>query len=84
MATLMEKDVLIEAVAGVLAMIDARRPHLAPYNEDQKRVTSLLNVIYGTKPEDLDFEEIVSEIKSTRVKYQDMPIRESLRMEPLV
>ncbi|MDO5073161.1 MAG: hypothetical protein Q4D63_02035 [Neisseria animaloris] len=79
MATIMEKDVLIEAVSGVLAMISKRVEIDAPYTEDQKRFSELRRTIYSSNPEELDFEAIVTECRAARAKYKNVPIRESLK-----
>ena len=71
MATLMEKDVLIEKVAAVLALISRNTPvEQLSESEDSKNLSALLRKVYGTDEDELDFKDIVrhcNEIKTQHI-----------------
>ena len=71
MATLMEKDVLIEKIAAVLALISRNTPlELLIESEDSKNLSALLRKVYGTDEDELDFKDIVrhcNEIKTQHI-----------------
>lgn len=71
MATLMEKDVLIEKIAAVLALISRNTPvEQLSESEDSKNLSALLRKVYGTGEDELDFKDIVrhcNEIKTQHI-----------------
>lgn len=72
MATIMEKDVLIEVVASGLALISRKlnyQEHLN-HNEDCNRLIEIRNYLYSTFSDDIDYEKILSECKAIKQKYQ--------------
>lgn len=71
MCTLMQKDVLIEMVATAQADLSKRLP--LPLNEDQILLSRLRGHIYRTEPEQINFEQVASQIKTVSQKYQHLP-----------
>lgn len=69
MATLMQKDALIERVASVLAMIARKTPRSEGRTPDQNRLVALRRELYASEPEDIDFDEVVSECNQIYQKY---------------
>lgn len=79
MATLMEKDVLIEVVAGANAVLLYRlSDEEIESNEDLMVLGELRRKIYSSSPEELDFDGIVKEVKNIKQQYQNRPIRSDL------
>ena len=73
MATIMEKDVLIEVVASNLALISRKFKYNLEYlnhNEDCNRLTEIRNYLYSTLPHEVDYEKILSECQSIKNKYK--------------
>lgn len=74
MATIMEKDVLIEVVASGLALISRKLKYNLEYlnnnNEDNNRLIEIRNYLYSTFSDDIDYEKILSECKAIKQKYQ--------------
>lgn len=68
MATLMQKDALIERVASVQALISRKTPYSEVRSEDQMRITELRGFLYDTKPENIDFDQIAEECKTLHQK----------------
>lgn len=66
MATLMQKDVLLEGVFQALGYADGANADEAAINE----LRELKEKLYSSKPEDLDFQEIISYIKENIEKYK--------------
>lgn len=66
MATLMQKDVLLEGVFQALGYAHRANADEAAINELQE----LKEKLYGSKPEDLNFQEIISYIKENIEKYK--------------
>lgn len=66
MATLMQKDVLLEGVFQALGYAHGANADEAVINELQE----LKQKLYSSKPEDLDFQEIISYIKENIEKYK--------------
>lgn len=73
MATLMQKDALIERVASVQALISRKTPYSEVRSEDQMRITELRGFLYDTKPENIDFDQIAEECKTLHQKYSNLP-----------
>lgn len=66
MATLMQKDVLLEGVFQALGYAHGANADEAVINE----LWELKQKLYSSKPEDLDFQEIISYIKENIEKYK--------------
>ena len=66
MATLMQKDVLLEGVFQALGYAHGANADEAVINE----LRELKEKLYGSKPEDLDSQEIISYIKENIKKYK--------------
>lgn len=73
MATLMQKDALIERVASVQALISRKTPYSEVRSEDQKRIAKLRGFLYDTKPENIDFDRVAEECNTLHQKYSIMP-----------
>ena len=69
MATLMQKDALIERVASVLAMIARKTPRSDGRTPEQSRLVALRRELYASEPEDIDFDKVVSECNQIYQKY---------------
>lgn len=69
MATLMQKDALIERVASVLAMIARKTPRSEDRTPEQSRLVALRRELYASEPEDIDFEKVVAECNQIHQKY---------------
>jgi len=74
MATLMEKDVLIEAVAQVQAIISRRTAPNAPRNDDQCFLSDLREELYSSDPDEIDYQKKIDEVIKIKNKYDDLPI----------
>lgn len=75
MATLMEKDIVLEAVSGVSALISKKVEQPDPYsfNDDEKELHKLRFQLSRLSHEKIDFQAIVSRCKELRAKYEPMP-----------
>ena len=70
MATLMEKDVLIEKIAAVLALISRNTPvEQLSESEDSKRLSALLRKINRTDEAELNFSDIVQQCNEIKAHY---------------
>ncbi|WP_315338342.1 hypothetical protein [Neisseria sicca] len=69
MATLMQKDALIERVASVLALIARKTDYAQARTPEQTRLVELRQHLYRSKPEELDFEQIAEECNAISHKY---------------
>lgn len=76
MCSLMEKDALIEKVATTMAFISRHNSDLE--NPDNLELGRLSSKIYSSKPEDLNFEEIVNLCDRLQIKYQGAVKNEAL------
>ena len=63
MATIMQKDVLIEVVAYTQAIIIKRTAPDAPRNEDQRFLSNLRDYIYSTAPDKIDYQKTLDDVK---------------------
>ena len=72
MATIMEKDVLIEVVASNLALINRKLNYqeYLNHNEDCNRLIEIRDYLYSTLPHEVDYEKILSECQSIKNKYK--------------
>ena len=70
MATLIEKDVLIEKIAAVLALISRNTPvEQLSESEDSKNLSALLRKVYGTGEDELDFKDIVRQCNEIKTRH---------------
>ena len=70
----MEKDVLIEVVAGALAIISKRLTiDEKEQNPDRTKLIELRSNIYSSTPEQLDYQAIIDEVGSIKSKYENFP-----------
>ena len=70
MATLMEKDVLIEKIAAVLALISRNTPvEQLSESEDSKNLSALLRKINRTDEAELNFSDIVQQCNEIKAHY---------------
>ena len=74
MATIMQKDVLIEVVAYTQAIIIKRTEPNAPRNEDQRFLSNLRDYLYSTAPDKIDYQKTLDDVKNIKEKYKDLPI----------
>ena len=74
MATIMQKDVLIEVVAYTHAIISKRTAPNAPRNEDQRFLSNLRDYLYSTAPDKIDYQKTLDDVKNIKEKYKDLPI----------
>ena len=74
MATIMQKDVLIEVVAYTQAIISKRTALNAPRNEDQRFLSNLRDYLYSTAPDKIDYQKTLDDVKNIKEKYKDLPI----------
>ena len=73
MATLMEKDVLMEAVSGVGALICKKVEVDLEFNEDQKALHKLHFKLSRQTPEQIDYRATMDYCKGLRAKYEPLP-----------
>lgn len=66
MATLMQKDVLLEGVFQALGYVINKNPN----SKDRKLLLELKERIYCSAPEELDFNEMIQYIKQVIEKYK--------------
>ena len=70
MATLMEKDVLIEKIAAVLALISRNTPvEQLSESEDSKNLSALLRKINRTDEAELNFSDLVQQCNEIKAHY---------------
>ena len=75
MATLMERDVLLEFAAEAIAIVSMRIPvENALGNKDYKFLVGLHAQLSISKHDDLEFEKTINEIKPIVEKYEDKPL----------
>lgn len=66
MATLMQKDVLLEGVFQALGYVISKDPN----SKERAILLDMKSKIYCSEPEDLDFNEMVQYIKQVIEKYK--------------
>lgn len=75
MATLMERDVLLEFTAEAIAIVSMRIPvKNALENKDYKFLVGLHAQLSISKHDDLEFEKTIGEIKPIVEKYENKPL----------
>lgn len=75
MATLMEKDSLINALAyaGSIVLLRLERGS-AEYQENLDLISGKRNYYYRTEPEEIPFKREAAEIRALIAKYEHLPI----------
>lgn len=70
MATIMEKDVLIEVTASALAAI-SQKTSLEAYksNPERKQLLQIREFLYSTSPEQINYDETLEKIQHLKSKY---------------
>ena len=74
MATIMQKDVLIEVVANTQAIISKRTPSNKPRNDDQRFLSNLRDELYSTSPDKIDYQKTLDDVKNIKDKYVNLPV----------
>lgn len=71
MATLMEKDVLIEVVGSVLAFVRTKASNIEEYknNADRNRLLEIRYFLYDTFPHEIDYQKVLTECQNIKKKY---------------
>lgn len=71
MATLMEKDVLLEVAGSVLAFVRTKCADIEDYknNTDRNRLLEIRDFLYNTFPHEIDFQKILTECQVIKKKY---------------
>lgn len=69
----MEKDIVIEAVSGVGALISKKVEVDLDFNEDQKALHKLHFKLSRQTPEQIDYRGLMDYCKGLRAKYEPMP-----------
>lgn len=75
MATLEQKEALIEAVSQIQALI-CRKTSSLNLNDDEKRLVYLREFLYSHYPEEINFGEIITELKEIKGRYENLPNKE--------
>lgn len=75
MATLEQKEAAIEAVAQALGLI-SRKISPQEWNDDNKRLVQMRKFLYGHYPEEIDFDEMITELKEIINRYRTLPEEE--------
>jgi hypothetical protein len=73
MATLMEKDIVMEAISGVGALICRKVEVEMYFNEDQTALHKMHFKFSRQKPEEINFREVIDYCQALRKKYDPMP-----------
>lgn len=68
MATLMEKDVLMELATGTIALMRKHRDKET--NENREKTKDFYYHLLGSKPKDIDYKESLIHIQEIRKKYE--------------
>lgn len=71
MATIMEKDVLIEVVSSNLALISRNIDDIRELenNEDRKKLLQIRKFLYRSFPHEINYDTILQECKSIKNRY---------------
>jgi hypothetical protein len=70
----MEKDVLVEAIAGLRALMSKKTDNEDPlFEADRVHFSVLLGKVRLANPDDLDADALIAEINTARSKYKAMP-----------
>ena len=82
MATLMERDVLLEFAAEAIAIVSMRIPNETAQdkleNEDFKKLVDLHMELSASKHDDLGFMKTIDVIKPIVEKYENRPLYKDL------
>lgn len=70
MATIMQKDVLIEAIAQVQGFLTRKFPNSNSLNDDELFLCQLRDRIYSSHHNELDYENLIADIVKIKEKYE--------------
>ncbi|XWY20589.1 hypothetical protein ACNGTO_11155 (plasmid) [Bisgaard Taxon 45] len=70
MATIIQKDVLIEAIAQVQGFLSRNLPYSDSLNDDELFLRGLREHIYSTHHNQLDYESLLVDIMKIKEKYE--------------
>lgn len=75
MCTLMEKDVLLDAISATTAFIAYRTPRAPDYTatDDLKECSHLRYKILSSDPEQIDKPKVMEKLRSLKKKYLGLP-----------
>lgn len=75
MCTLMEKDVLLDAISWTTAFIAYRTPRSPEYTvtDDLKECSHIRYEILSSDPEQIDKPKVMEKLRALRKKYEDLP-----------
>lgn len=71
----MQKEALIEGIPQICALIHRKISPLL-WNEDLDYWCKKRNFLYSNPPENINFDEIVNELKEAMNRYKSMPDKE--------
>lgn len=74
MATIMQKDDLIELVANAQAIVIKRVDPDLPLTDDEIRLGKIRDYLYSTDPDKIDYQKTLDDVKNIKEKYKDLPI----------
>lgn len=74
MCTLMQKDVLIETVASIQAIVTKRVDVNSPLTPEELKLGEIRDFLYSSSPEDISYESIINDIEAIRVKFENIPV----------
>lgn len=74
MCTLMQKDVLIETVASIQAIVTKRVDVNSPLTPEELKLGEIRDFLYSSSPEDISYESIINDVEAIRVKFENMPV----------
>lgn len=70
MATIIQKDVLIEAIAQVQGFLARKFPNSNSLNDDELFLCRLREHIYSTHHDELDYKNLIDDIVKIKEKYE--------------
>lgn len=70
MATIMQKDVLIEAIAQVQGFLTRKFPNSNSLNDDELFLCQLRDRIYSSHHDELDYENLIADIVKIKEKHE--------------
>ncbi|XXQ67724.1 hypothetical protein ACKLNO_08835 [Neisseriaceae bacterium B1] len=73
MATIMEKDVLLEVVGSALALMSRKSDGIEGYENhpDRMRLIELRQFLYASFPDEVEYEVVLRECQQIKLKYAD-------------
>lgn len=74
MATIMQKDALIELVANAQAIVIKRVDPDLPLTDDEIRLGKIRDYLYSTAPDKIDYQKTLDDVKNIKDKYVNLPV----------